>query len=104
VGDVAEKVRPADPGRYFADALCSECHDLHAARSHDGAPVPALAPIAAGYSLPDFQRLIHTGVASGGRKLGLMTIIAQENLHALRDDEIAAIHAYLTREAVKAGK
>ncbi len=98
---IAPKARPADTGRYFTQALCAECHDLHADRSHDGETVPALAPIAAAYGDADFQRLLHSGVAAGGRKLGLMTTIVGENLHALHDDEIAMIHRYLKAEAAK---
>ncbi len=98
---VAPKSRPADSGGYFTQALCAECHDLHADRSHDGETVPALAPIAAAYGDADFHRLLRTGVAAGGRKLGLMTTIVGENLHALSDDEIAAIHRYLRAEAAK---
>ncbi|WP_332804010.1 c-type cytochrome [Sphingomonas sp. RT2P30] len=98
---VAPKARPADSGRYFTQALCAECHDLHADRTHDSETVPALAPIAAAYSDADFHRLLRTGVAAGGRKLGLMATIAGENLHALHDDEIAMIHRYLKAEASK---
>lgn len=98
---IAPKTRPANSGGYFTQALCAECHDLHADRSHDGETVPALAPIAAAYDDADFHRLLRTGVAAGGRKLGLMTTIVGENLHALSDDEIAAIHRYLKGEAAK---
>lgn len=98
---VAPKARPTDTGRYFTQALCAECHDLHADRTHDGETVPALAPIAAAYGDADFQRLLRTGVAAGGRKLGLMTTIVGENLHVLHDDEIAMIHRYLKAEAAK---
>ncbi|MBO9713609.1 MAG: c-type cytochrome [Sphingomonas sp.] len=99
VGDVGPPARPADPGRYFTLALCSECHKLQEAQVHDGNKVPALAPVAASYSLPDFQRLLHTGVGAGGRDSGFMGTIAKENLHALSDSEIAVIHAYLSKEA-----
>ncbi len=87
--------RPADPGRYFTEALCSECHALDAARMHDGSPVPALAPIAAAYSAADFRRLLHEGVGAGGRDVGFMGTIAKENLRALRPDEVEAIRRYL---------
>lgn len=98
---IAPRTRPADTGRYFTQTLCAECHDLHADRSKDGEAVPALAPVAAAYGDADFHRLLRTGVAAGGRKLGLMTTIVGENLHALSDDEIAAIHRYLEGEAAK---
>lgn len=95
---VAPKSRPADTGRYFTHALCAECHDLHTDRTKEGETVPALAPIAAAYGDADFHRLLRTGVAAGNSKLGLMTTIAGENLHALNDDEIAMIHRYLKSE------
>jgi cytochrome c553 len=104
VGDLAEARRPADSGRYFVNALCSECHKLNEAQVHDGDKVPALAPVAASYSQADFQRLLRTGVGAGGRDVGFMGTIAKENLHALTDDEIAAIHTYLKAEAAKQAK
>lgn len=93
------KQRPAEPGRYLAYAVCSECHSLTEPREREGQTVPPLAAAVAGYSLADFTRLMRTGVGAGGRDLGLMSIIAKENLHALTDGEIAAIHAEMTKEA-----
>lgn len=98
---IAPKTRPADSGGYFTHALCAECHDLRTDRSHDGETVPALAPIAAAYDDADFHRLLRTGVAAGGRKLGLMSTIVGENLHALTDEEITMIHRYLQSPARK---
>jgi hypothetical protein len=48
------------------------------------------------YSLTEFKTLLSTGVAIGGRKLGLMTEMAQSGLSYLRDDEVAELHAYLS--------
>jgi hypothetical protein len=42
------------------------------------------------------ETVLSTGVAIGGRKLGLMTEMAQSGLRYLRDDEIAELHAYLS--------
>lgn len=98
-GTVAEARRPAGSGRYFVDALCTECHDLREPRAHDGKPVPPLADAAAAYSLADFRRLLREGVGAGGRDVGFMGVIAKENLHALSDAEIAAVHGYLQGEA-----
>lgn len=97
----APQKRPADSGGYFTHALCEECHDIRQDRSHEGEIVPALARAAAAYSDADFHRLLRTGVAAGGRKLGLMTTIVGENLHALSDEEISMIHRYLQSPARK---
>ena len=36
------------------------------------------------------------GIATGGRKLGLMTEMSQAALKYLSDDEVAAMYAYLS--------
>lgn len=94
--------RPADPGRYLTQVLCSECHALTEPRSHDGATVPPLAPMAASYAPAEFQRLLHEGVGAGGRDVGFMGTIVKENLHALRPDEVEAVQRYLRRVAAGA--
>ena len=48
------------------------------------------------YSLAQFKTLLSTGIAPGGRKLGLMTEMSVAGLKYLRDDEVAALHAYLS--------
>ena len=83
-------------GRNLARA-CSECHgpDLNGdAIQH----APDLV-MAASYTLPEFERLLRTGVATQGRRLGLMTETAPGRFAVLSDDEIAALHAYLTKRA-----
>ena len=101
---VAERARPADVGPYFVKALCSECHALHAVQGKEGQAVPALAPVGAAYSDADFATLLRTGKGLSGPDLGLMSTIVKENLQALRDDEVTAIHRYLQREAAAEGK
>lgn len=98
---VAAADRPAEVGRYFTQALCSECHALHEPREQSFGTAPALAPMAAGYSPAQFDRLLSTGIGAGGTKVGFMSTIVEENLHALRPQERAAIHAYLVREATR---
>ena len=49
-----------------------------------------------GITLAEFKTLLSTGVAIGGRKLGLMTEMSQAGLRYLRDDEVAELHAYLS--------
>lgn len=100
-GVVAAKARPVDVGPYFVKVLCSECHDLHAARSNEGQAVPPLAEVGAAYGDADFLALLRTGKGLSRPDLGLMTTIAKENLHALSDDEVMAIHRYLQREAAR---
>lgn len=97
----APHARPADVGRYYVRAVCSECHGLHADRVKEGQVVPALATVAAAYTDAEFHRLLRSGVAAGDRKLGLMTTIVGENLHALNDDEVTSIHRFLQREAAR---
>jgi mono/diheme cytochrome c family protein len=79
---------------------CVECHgvDLHGDKMVGS---PDLM-IAASYSLPDFERLLRTGVASQGRRLGLMSEAAPGRFNVLTHEQIAALHAYLTERAVRA--
>ena len=42
---------------------------------------------------------MRTGRPPDGRDLGLMRIVSEQGLHALRDDEISAIHGYLKARA-----
>jgi len=64
---------------------------------------PNLFAIVPAYSLTDFRTLLSTGIAVGGRKLGLMTEMSQSALKYLSDDEVAAVYAYLSapEEAAK---
>ena len=57
---------------------------------------PNLYGIMPAYSLADFKTLMSTGIAVGGRKLGLMTEISQTALKYLSDDEVAAVYAFLS--------
>lgn len=101
---VAPAHRPAETGRYFYDAICSECHHLgQPTPMHNGQTAPALGPMAASYDPAAFRSLLRTGVPPDRRKLGLMTEVAQESAAALSDAEISALHAYLKGEAGKLG-
>ena len=89
--------RPADAaalGRYVARSTCAMCHggDLH---GEEQTQSPNLFGVVPTYSLADFKTLLSTGIATGGRKLGLMTEASKSALKYLRDDEIAAVYAYL---------
>lgn len=86
-------------GRSLARA-CIECHgrDL---KGNDMARAPDLA-IAGSYELADFETLLRTGVAAGGRRLGLMSETAPGRFNAFTHEEIAALHAYLKARAQQA--
>ncbi|HEX5264215.1 MAG TPA: c-type cytochrome, partial [Phenylobacterium sp.] len=94
-----------DLGPRFADGrvlarACVECHGpdlkgLAAVKSPDLA-------IAGAYDPDDFEKLLRTGVAAGGRKLGLMTESAPGRFNALSHEEISALHAYLKARAERA--
>lgn len=90
---------PADEeayGRYLANTVCSECHggDLR------GAPddlAPGLA-IALAYSREDFETLMRTGEPQGGQELRLMADVARSRFTRFTDDEITALHSYLSSQ------
>jgi cytochrome c553 len=54
------------------------------------------------YSLPEFRKLLKTGVTRDGRDMyaqgSIMGIVAREQLSHLTDEEAAAIHAFLTNQ------
>lgn len=90
-------------GRHLVEVNCTGCHgpDLKGKELEPGVFSADLA-ITGAYDLPQFQALIRTGAAPGGKKLGLMARIAQKDLSHMRDDEIAAIHGYLVERARRA--
>ena len=85
----------ATHGRYLARTSCVQCHgtDLRGASNPDFTS-PDLQVVAA-YSPEAFAQLLRTGVALGGRKLGVMGAWAQSNLSQLTDAEIVALYVYL---------
>ena len=98
----AEAVPPPDAttedaryGRYLARTICAECHGT--ALRGDANPdfsSPDLRMVGA-YSPEAFAQLLKTGVAIGGRSVGVMTTQARNNLSHLTDSEIAALYSYL---------
>jgi cytochrome c553 len=99
---VAESVAPpaarsdnAVHGRYLAQIACAHCHgaDLRGSSNPDFTS-PNLGVVAA-YSSEQFTALLRTGVAIGGRTLGVMSPYARKNLSQLNDSEIAALYEYL---------
>ena len=86
-------------GRYVARTTCAFCHglDLHGEEQVES---PNLFAIVPAYSLGDFRTLLSTGIAMGGRKLGLMTEMSQSALKYMNDDEVTAVYAYLSAPEV----
>lgn len=82
-------------GRYLARTICAECHgtSLRGASNPDFTS-PDLRVVAA-YSRDAFAQLLRTGVAIGGRDVGVMSAQARNNLSQLTDSEIAALYSYL---------
>lgn len=98
---IAETVPPPDAtneeaayGRYLARTICSGCHGTDLRGISDPFNSPDLRVVAA-YSPEAFAELLRTGVALGGRNLGMMREVARGNLSHLTDAEIAALYSYL---------
>lgn len=76
---------------------CIECHGQRL----EGNPMlksPDLDMVAS-YEPEDFERLLHTGVAAGDRKVGLMTMVAPARFGDLTSEQIRALQAYLKARA-----
>jgi mono/diheme cytochrome c family protein len=100
VNDLADyDTRPregaVERGRYLASIACPECHapDLN---GYPGDTAPNLL-VAKAYSPEAFARLLKTGMTLAGAEsaTGLMSKVARARFSHLRDDEIAALKAYL---------
>src|SRR5262249_40563406 len=99
---IAETVPPppapneeAEKGRYLARTICAQCHGT--ALRGDSNPdfsSPDLRVVAA-YSPEAFAQLLRTGIAIGGRNVGVMSAQARSNLSYLTDSEIAVLYSYL---------
>ena len=90
-------------GRHLVETVCSGCHgrDLKGQELEPGVFSTDLN-IAGGYDLNQFRTLMKTGAAPSGKDLGLMARIARADFSHMRDDEVAAIHAYLVERAKRA--
>jgi mono/diheme cytochrome c family protein len=90
-------------GRHIVAVNCAECHgpNLKGQEVKPGTVSPDLS-IAGAYDLDQFKTLLRTGVPPGGKKLGMMGDVARSDFSHLKDEEIAAIHAYLVERARRA--
>ena len=89
-------------GEHIAASNCAECHgpDLGGGEAEPGLMAPDLA-VAGAYDLPDFTKLMRTGIPAGGRKLKLMGAVAKGDLSHMTDAEIAQLYEYLKARADK---
>ncbi|HKU89638.1 MAG TPA: c-type cytochrome [Steroidobacteraceae bacterium] len=83
----------ASRGRYLVMAGCTECHgqDLN---GEELAKAPPLS-VARNYSAEDFSKLMHDGVALGGRETELMSPTARSRFASFTAEETAAIYEFL---------
>lgn len=103
--DVIEHVHssPPDPanarevGRYLANTTCTECHGSDLRGAPDGS-MPSLAVVMA-YSREQFATLMRTGRPLGDRELDFMGQVARSRFVRFTDDEISALHDYLSDSA-----
>ncbi len=103
--DPAEQPALAE-GEYLAMTMCNECHglDLRGESYYSGSderpPTPDLAVVAA-YDRGQFEKLIETGYALDGRRLGLMALVAPDRFPSLSDSEVDSLHAFLQSLAAR---
>jgi cytochrome c553 len=90
-----DRSQPLAFGEYLVMTTCTECHGQNL-QGDDFLKAPGLV-VLAGYSDAAFRRLMKTGIAIGGRKLGLMTEVGTTRFPSLTDDELDAMSAYLKR-------
>jgi mono/diheme cytochrome c family protein len=101
MGD-ARRLAPRDVGPQFApgwrlvSVACVECHGAELKGVRGGPPDLA---IVAAYDPADFHRLMRTGVAAGGREVGMMSAVARKRFSHLTDAEVESVRSYLVARA-----
>lgn len=95
-------LKPAEVGSRYArgrdlSRACIECHGPEL-KGGGFLNAPDLS-VAASYEPAEFETLLRTGVASGGRKLGLMSGVSPGRFNVWTTDEISDLHAYLKARA-----
>jgi len=98
LGAPPDTASAAGRGRYYAMSFCSECHaqDLN---GRIDAKSPPLA-VAKAYSVEDFSKLLHEGIALGGRELDLMSRTSRGRFAVFTSAEISDLHTYLQSRPV----
>ena len=87
--------RTTRQGEYLARVICTECHGPKLT-GDPAQPSPSLVGALA-YDLPQFTKLLRTGTPrEATTKLTLMAEVANAVFKHLSDEEIAALHAYLS--------
>ena len=85
VKDPAE-VRPEHTvSRHLARIVCAECHGGGLKGNGWGSGAPDLAVVQA-YGLPEFTRLMRTGIGVDGKEHGLMTAVARAQFKQFFDE------------------
>jgi mono/diheme cytochrome c family protein len=89
-------------GYRIAAKVCADCHGpaLAGQKMDSGEVAPDLT-IAGAYDFQQFRTLMRTGLAPGGRDLGLMSKVAKDDFSHLTDAELEALHDYLQARAAK---
>ncbi len=90
-------------GRYVTSVTCAECHGpkLEGRPDDPVGRIPNLV-VAGGYTRAEFETLITTGVAVGGRKLNpMMSGVAKTRFARLTPHERDALYTYLKARAEK---
>jgi cytochrome c553 len=79
-------------------ATCAECHGLDISGDPNPTPESTAPPLSvvSAYSRAQFHHLLRTGEPVGGRKLGLMGMVARSRFSHLSDAEVNAIYDYLS--------
>lgn len=88
------------PGHRIAAKVCADCHGpaLGGQEMESGDVAPDLT-IAGAYDFDQFRTLMRTGIAVGGRDVGLMSKVAKDDFSHMTDAELKALHDYLRARA-----
>lgn len=94
----AASVAPPLSGERLAYVVgCVNCHHQTPKEILNAPPLQVVQ----GYSLPEFRKLLATGVTRGGRDMyaqgSIMGIVAREQLSHLTEEEVTAIHGFLQK-------
>ncbi len=88
-------------GSYIATIACAECHGLdYKGKSFGPEFRPPDLIVASAYTPEEFAALMKTGIASGGRDLGLMKEVAAGRFAHFSEEEIVDLYAFLRHRAM----